>query len=64
MNEMNAAPLFPQALVFPDVDPAVLAREDESVASGQDLEGSGAWQRYLTRTLSPLRDMRAVETAS
>jgi len=64
MNEMNAAPLFPQPVVFPDVDPAVLAREDEPVAVGQELEGSGAWQLYLTRTLSPLREKRAVATAS
>ncbi len=53
MRDINAAPLFPKPVVFPDVDEAVLAREDEAPATHRPPAGVGIWQSYLGRTLGP-----------
>jgi hypothetical protein len=59
MSEVNAAPLFPQKLVFQDVDAAVLAREEHNAAQPR----SGAWQTYLQRRLPP-RPVTSSQAAS
>jgi hypothetical protein len=53
MSEVNAAPLFPQPVVFPDVDAAILAREDCPLPADRQPARSGAWQNYMLRTLPP-----------
>ncbi len=55
MTQMNAAPLFPETVIFPDVDAATLAREETVTRSARAfLAGRGAWQDYLRKTLPPM----------
>lgn len=62
MNQFNTAPLFPEALVFPDIDAVTLAREETGYRSARGmLAGQGAWQEYLRKflpTTSGQRDAR------
>ncbi len=55
MSQQDAAPLFPEAVVFPDVDAATLAREEMAALSTRTLlDGRHAWQDYLRKTLPPV----------
>jgi hypothetical protein len=64
MRETNAAPLFPRPVVFPDVDAAVLAREEGVAAVSPKGAVSGAWQSYLRRTLPLPQAGESVRSAS
>lgn len=52
MTTAIAAPPFPVSLVFPDVDPAILAREEDD-AWDFDAPEDGLWGAYLRRLLLP-----------
>ena len=53
---IDAAPLFPDLIVFPDVDDATLAREEPSARTARAvLLGGGTWSAYLTKLLPPRR---------
>ena len=55
MRRYDAAPAFPAALVFPDVDDATLAREEPTLRSARAaLVGDGAWHEYLRKVLPPM----------
>lgn len=53
---------FPSSVVFDDVDPTVLAREDASFAQPRpDMAARGdAWRRYVERVLRPASGARVV----
>jgi len=53
MTQLNAAP-FPTPVTFPDVDAAILAREDIAVRSHRTLISGGAWHSYMRKVLPPL----------
>ncbi len=54
MNQQNAAPLFPETIVFPDVDATTLAHEETGYRSARAvLKERGAWQTYLRKFLPP-----------
>ena len=53
MIAQSAVRPFPVLLVFPDVDPPVLAR-DEGVALDARGMLEGAWTNYLRRVLPPM----------
>ena len=44
---------FPVMLVFPDVDPPVLARDEGISLDGRSML-DGAWTNYLRRVLPPI----------
>ena len=46
---------FPRHLVFPDVDPPVLAR-DEGISHDARSVLAGAWTNYLHRMLPPIAE--------
>jgi len=50
-----AALSFPTALVFPDVDPPVLARDEGTPLDARSML-EGAWTNYLRRMLPPLAE--------
>ena len=52
MCQADVTPRFDQSIVFPDIDAATLARENEKSASVPDTTG-GAWQTYLRKVLPP-----------
>ncbi len=54
MSQMNAAPLFPASVVFPDVDAVTLAREEAQAKLSRAVFAGGAWHTYLRKTLPPL----------
>jgi hypothetical protein len=54
MSQVNATPLFPKPVTFPDVDEATLAREENEIQS-RTLMSGGAWRNYLRKTLPPLQ---------
>jgi hypothetical protein len=52
MNQQNAAPRFPDAIVFPDVDAATLSREETGYRTARAMvQDGGAWQDYLRKFL-------------
>ncbi len=53
MTPEPVAPPFPRPLVFPDVDPAILADEDRESRNPRAI---GPWQSYLRRVLPPRDD--------
>ncbi len=63
MREINAAPSFSKPVVFPDVDAAVLAREESSPQVVRPQASSGAWTNYLWRTLPPRPTTRSSTSA-
>ncbi len=55
MSQQDAAPLFPETVIFPDVDAATLAREEATILSARTLlDGRSTWQDYLRKTLPPV----------
>ena len=58
MCQADATPRFEQSIVFPDIDSATLARENEKTAGVSDAAGS-AWQTYLRKVLPPVAQTRA-----
>ena len=64
MNAQLAVRPFPVLLVFPDVDPLVLAREEGSSLDGRGML-DGTWAEYLRRVLPPVAEpgrLRLVST--
>ncbi len=56
-------PAFPMSVVFPDVDPDVLAREAESEARRTPPPGAAHWEGYLRRVLPALEQGEAGDMA-
>jgi hypothetical protein len=52
----SAVRSFPVILVFPDVDPSVLAR-DEGISLDRRSLLDGAWANYMRRVLPPVGGM-------
>jgi len=54
MPNTDAAPTFPDAVTFPDVDADILAREDGVQRKARAmLVGTGAWQEFMRKMLPP-----------
>lgn len=56
-------PGFPATLVFQDVDPDVLAREEATEAGRAARAGNGGWSAYLRRVLPALERNAAEDMA-
>jgi hypothetical protein len=56
-------PAFPMSVVFPDVDPEILAREAETEARRAVPPGAGQWEGYLNRVLPALEHSEAGDMA-
>jgi hypothetical protein len=56
-------PAFPMSLVFPDVDPEILAREAETEAHRALPSEPGHWASYLHRVLPALEHHEAGDMA-
>jgi hypothetical protein len=55
MRPTDAAPTFPQTIRFPDVDAAVLDREDGTLHSTRGIMAAGgSWQEFLRKLLPPI----------
>ena len=55
MRPTDTAPIFPQAIRFPDVDAATLAREDGTLHSARGgMATGGSWQDFLRKLLPPI----------
>ena len=52
----DLAPRFDTSIVFPDVDAATLARENEKAVAAK--EPLGAWQSYMRKVLPPVPQHR------
>lgn len=59
IRQSRTAPCFgyPLKLLFPDVEPEVLAQEDAAERSAQAMP-PGTWQAYLRRTLDMTPERR------
>ena len=54
MNQQNSATLFPDTIVFPDVDPDTLAREESGYRTARAmLTERAAWPDDLRKVLPP-----------
>ncbi len=53
-SHSEPCPCFPVAVLFPDVEPDVLAREAAHEASRARRPGAGPWHAYLHRALPAL----------
>jgi hypothetical protein len=54
MCPADIAPRFDHAIVFPDVDAATLAREENNPSLTRAIQNqNGAWQDYLRKVLPP-----------
>lgn len=56
-------PAFPMSVVFPDVDPEILAREAETEAHRVAPPGAVHWDGYLRRVLPALERNQAGDMA-
>jgi hypothetical protein len=54
----DLAPRFDASIVFPDIDAATLARENEKSIAAKEPEQS-AWQSYMRKVLPPVPQHRA-----
>jgi hypothetical protein len=54
---------FPVAVLFPDVEPEVLAREAANEARRASRTGAGAWHAYLRRVLPAMERSAAGDMA-
>lgn len=54
MSQTDITPRFYESIVFPDIDAATLAREDEKTSTPQ-----GAWETYLRKFLPSAPQKRA-----
>ncbi len=55
MAKPDAAPIFPETIVFPDVDAETLAREDWSPRRRKPERPVDSWSEYLRKVLPPLQ---------
>jgi hypothetical protein len=53
-SRLIPCPAFPASILFPDVEPDVLAREEESEERRAARFGAGHWATYLNRVLPAL----------
>ena len=58
MCQADVTPRFDQSIVFPDIDAATLARENEKTAS-VPAAAANAWQTYLRKVLPLVPQTRA-----
>jgi hypothetical protein len=57
MRPTDAAPIFPQAIRFPEVDATTLAREDGTLHSARGIRAAGgSWQDFLRKLLPPIAE--------
>jgi len=58
MRPTDAAPIFPQAIRFPDVDAATIAHEDGRLHSARGImTAGGSWQEFLRKLLPPIPEV-------
>jgi hypothetical protein len=60
---LTPCPAFPASIAYQDVEPDVLAREEESEARRAARFGAGHWQTYLHRVLPALEQDAADDMA-
>ncbi len=58
MCKADITPRFDQSIVFPDIDPATLARESAMAR----LASVSPWQDYLSKVLPPVKTGRGQTT--